>query len=77
MFDEDNKIIVKVFLKSWIHEDTEVFVELSTDALKEIIKLFNMRNLPTKDDLYNIVYNELKDKVNMSNYVIFGVELAD
>ena len=41
MFDTDNKLIVKVFLKSWIREDTEVFVELSTKSMKKIINLFN------------------------------------
>ena len=77
MFDENNKIVVKVFLKSWLNIDREVFVELSTESLKEIIKLFGMRSIPSKDDLYRVVYNELKDKMNMSHYAIYGVELAN
>ena len=75
MFDEDNKIIVKVFLKSWIHNDTEVFIELSNKSIKKIINLFNRKySEPSTEDLDRILYDELKDKVNMDNYTIYGVE---
>lgn len=75
MFDENNKIIVKVFLKSWIHDDTEVFIELSVNSIKKIINLFNRKySEPSTEDLERILYDELKDKVNMDNYVIYGVE---
>ncbi len=75
MFDTDNKLIVKVFLKSWIREDTEVFVELSTKSMKKIINLFNRKySEPSTEDLERILYEELKDKVNMNDYAIYGVE---
>lgn len=75
MFDEDNKIIVRVFLKSWIHNDTEVFIELSNKSIKKIINLFNRKySEPSTEDLDRILYDELKDKVNMDNYTIYGVE---
>jgi hypothetical protein len=73
------KIKVKVLLGSWFYGDKYVTVDLSVDALKRIIKLFNSRTFgPTVDDLCRVVYWELQEQgYNLDQYHVKDVELVE
>lgn len=72
-------IRVKVLLDSWFYGNKYVTVDLSTDALKRIIKLFNSKTFgPTVDDLHHIVYWELKEQGHdLNQYYVKDVELVE
>lgn len=72
-------IRVRVLLDSWLYGNKYVTVDLSTDALKRIIKLFNSRTFgPTVDDLYRVVYWELQEQgYNLNQYHVKDVELVE
>lgn len=72
-------IRVRVLLDSWLYGNKYVTVDLSTDALKRIIKLFNSRTFgPTVDDLHRVVYWELQEQgYDLTQYHVKDVELVE
>ena len=72
-------IRVKVLLDSWFYGEKYVIVDLSTDAIKKIIKLFNSRTFgPIVDDLHRVVYWELQEQGHdLNQYHVKDVELVE
>lgn len=75
----EEKIKVKVLLGSWLYGDKYVTVDLSTNALKNVLKLFNSRTFgPTVDDLCRVVSWELQEQCyDLNHYHVKDVELVE
>ena len=75
----EEKIKVKVLLGSWLYGDKHVTVDLTTNALKNVIKLFNSRTFgPTVDDLCRVIYWELQEQgYDLNQYHVKDVELIE
>lgn len=75
----EEKIKVNVLLGSWLYGDKTVTVDLSTNALKNVLKLFNSRTFgPTVDDLCRVVRWELQEQgYDLNHYHVKDVELVE
>jgi hypothetical protein len=74
-------IKIQVTLRSAFRDDRLVNVNLSNEALYEVINSFKCNHLemgPTVEDLYRIIYEDMKEQgYNLGDYFIHDIKLLD
>lgn len=74
-------IRIQVTLKHVIREDKLVNINLSNEALYEVIESFKVNHLqmgPTVEDLYRIIYEDMKNQgYNLGDYFIHDIKLLN
>lgn len=74
-------IKIQVTLRSAFRDDRVVNVNLSNEALYEVIESFKVNHLqmgPTEEDLYRIIYEDMKNQdYNLGDYFIHDIKLLN
>lgn len=74
-------IKIQVTLRSAFRDDRLVDVNLSNEALYEVIESFKVNHLemgPTVEDLYEIIYEDMKEQgYNLGDYFIHDINLLN
>lgn len=72
---------IQVILRSAFRDDRIVNVNLSNEALYEVINSFKVNHLqmgPTVEDLYRIIYEDMRNQgYNLGDYFIHNIELLN